>query len=94
MEKKRGEPLPKLTTVKGLQLKGAFNLLDAEQRRKLDDALEEDAKTRSRLRRIQQLCASANGSRRMGAAGSGSRPGSELAGGLGRTCRRVQTCAG
>jgi hypothetical protein len=47
MEKKRGEtPLPKLTSVKGLQLKGAFNLLDAEQRRKLDDALEEDAKIR------------------------------------------------
>lgn len=47
MDKKRGEtPLPKLTRVKGLQLKGAFNLLDADQRRKLDEALEEDAKTR------------------------------------------------
>lgn len=43
---KKETPLPKLTTVKGLQLKGAFDLLNAKQRRSLDKALEEDSKTR------------------------------------------------
>jgi hypothetical protein len=43
---KKETPLPKLTTVKGLHLKGAFDLLNAKQRRNLDKALEEDSKTR------------------------------------------------
>lgn len=49
MAKKRGEiPLRALTKIKGLRLGGAYSLLDDEQRRKLDEALEEDAKTRRR----------------------------------------------
>lgn len=47
MEKKRTErPLQDLTEIKGLTLGAAYSLLSEEQRRKLDEALEADAKTR------------------------------------------------
>lgn len=48
MSQKRGEtPLPKLTKIKGLQLKGgAFSLLTDEEREKLDKSLEDDRNTR------------------------------------------------
>ena len=48
MRQKRGEtPLPKPTKIKGLQLKGgAFSLLTKEERKGLDESLEEDRDTR------------------------------------------------
>ena len=47
MDKKKPQsPLPPVTKVKGLALKGAYELLSAEQRKKLQESLEEDQRVR------------------------------------------------